>query len=153
MSVRADFRSLSVVSSAMTSSASMIGIPAFTKTPSCREKCIRSLRGTLFLVISNWRTLFFGLTSTDCRPRSSSARWAAPRVAADSVPETFFPFSSIALYLNVSTPYRLQERHRDRSSPYSSRSQSIDAAYDLRNRRDVLRHQADRFLSKRAHPL
>ncbi len=37
----------------------MIGMPALTKTPSWREKCIRSLRGTFFLVISNWRMLFF----------------------------------------------------------------------------------------------
>ncbi len=41
----------------------MIGMPAFTKTPSWREKCMMSLRGTFFLVISNCRTLFFSDTS------------------------------------------------------------------------------------------
>ena len=43
--------------------ASMIGMPACTKTLSWREKCMRSLRGTFFLVISNCRTLFFFETS------------------------------------------------------------------------------------------
>ena len=43
----------------ITSRASMIGMPALMKTPSWREKCMMSLRGTVFLVISNCRTLFF----------------------------------------------------------------------------------------------
>ena len=42
----------------------MIGMPAWTKTLSWREKCMTSLRGTNFLVTSNWRTLFFSETST-----------------------------------------------------------------------------------------
>ena len=53
MSMRTFLRSLSVVSSEITSSASMIGIPASTKTLIWREKCIISLRLTVFLVTSN----------------------------------------------------------------------------------------------------
>ena len=55
--------SLSVVSSAITSRASMIGMPASTKTLSWREKCMMSLRGTIFLVISNCRMLLCSFTS------------------------------------------------------------------------------------------
>ena len=40
----------------------MIGMPARTKTLSWREKCMTSLRGTIFLVTSNWRTLLFSET-------------------------------------------------------------------------------------------
>ena len=49
---RTFFMSFSVVSSSITSRASMIGMPAFMKTPICREKCMTSLRGTFFLVTS-----------------------------------------------------------------------------------------------------
>ena len=33
-----------------------------TNTASCREKCMMSLRGTIFFVISNLRMLFFSET-------------------------------------------------------------------------------------------
>ena len=75
----------------------MMGTPARTNTLSWREKCMTSLRGTFFLVTSNWRTLFFSETSIVWYPRSRRARWAAPGEAADSVPVTFFPVSSTAL--------------------------------------------------------
>ena len=42
----------------------MIGMPASTNTPSWREKCMMSLRDTVFFVISNWRTLFFSVTDS-----------------------------------------------------------------------------------------
>ena len=48
----------------MTSIASMIGMPARMNTASWREKCPTSLRGTIFFVISNLRTLFFSVTSS-----------------------------------------------------------------------------------------
>ena len=48
----------------MTSSASMIGMPASTKTLSWREKCMISLRLTVLLVISNCRMLLCSLTSS-----------------------------------------------------------------------------------------
>ena len=41
----------------------MIGMPACTKTLSWREKCMTSLRGTSFFVISNCMMLFFSVTS------------------------------------------------------------------------------------------
>ena len=64
----------------------MIGMPAFTKTPSWREKCMRSLRFTDFLVISNWRTFFLSISSTELYPRSSerdvgSASASAPALS------------------------------------------------------------------------
>ena len=80
----------------------MIGIPAFTKTPSWREKCMRSLRFTDFLVISNLRTFFLSLSSTAVNPRSSSAIWAVPRVSAASVPLTRIPSWFSALNRNFS---------------------------------------------------
>jgi len=52
-------KNLLPISSLMASSESMMGIPALMKTASCREKCMRSLRGTFFLVSSNCRTDFF----------------------------------------------------------------------------------------------
>ena len=42
----------------------MIGIPAFMKTESCREKFITSFGGTRFAVISNLRMLVLGDTSS-----------------------------------------------------------------------------------------
>ena len=41
----------------------MMGMPAFMNTLSWREKCMTSLRGTFFLVISNWRMFFFSRRS------------------------------------------------------------------------------------------
>ena len=51
----------------------MIGIPASTKTLSWREKCMISLRVTVFFVISNLRMLLCSLTSIGCSPRCSMA--------------------------------------------------------------------------------
>ncbi len=47
----------------------MIGMPASTNTLSCREKCMTSLRETVFFVISNLRTLLCSLTSIGWSPR------------------------------------------------------------------------------------
>ena len=69
MSRRTFLKSLSVVSSEISSRASMIGMPASTKTLSWREKCMISLRFTVFFVISNLRTLLCSLTSIGCSPR------------------------------------------------------------------------------------
>ena len=69
MSRRTFLRSLSVVSSAISSRASMIGIPASMNTLSWREKCMISLRETVFFVISNLRTLLCSLTSIGSSPR------------------------------------------------------------------------------------
>ncbi len=77
--------------------ASMIGIPARMNTASCREKWPTSFLGTIFFVISKLRTLFFSFTSSGWKPRSRSARCAAPEVSADSTPETFLPSASSAV--------------------------------------------------------
>ena len=68
MSRRTFLRSLSVVSSAINSRASMIGMPASTNTLSWREKCMISLRATVFFVISNLRMLLCSLTSIGSQP-------------------------------------------------------------------------------------
>ena len=47
----------------------MIGMPASTKTLSWREKCMTSLRFTIFFVISNLRTFLCSFTSIGCSPR------------------------------------------------------------------------------------
>ena len=61
ISRRTFFNILFWVSSTMTSSASMIGIPARMKTANWRVKFMTSLRGTFFLVISKRQSFLFAL--------------------------------------------------------------------------------------------
>ena len=76
-------------------------MPAFMKTASWREKCISSRRGTFSRVISNWRMLFFSVTSMGARSRSTRARRAMVAVTAVSIPVTVVPSGVIALNLNL----------------------------------------------------
>ena len=73
------------------------------KTAICLEKYINSLRGTFSGVISNWRMLFFSITSTGARSRLISARLAIAAVRASSTPDTSAPWAVIAvnLYLAI----------------------------------------------------
>ena len=66
-------------------------MPAVRKAPSCREKCMTSLRGTCLLVISSWRTLLFSEAETTCRARSVSAAPRARLLSAASTPVTSAP--------------------------------------------------------------
>ena len=75
----------------------MIGMPASTKTLSWREKCMISLRLTVFRVISNCRTLLCSLELGRLQARAGAARGARRRrTAAFSVPLTVWPASSVA---------------------------------------------------------
>ena len=71
--------------------ASMIGMPAFMKTPSCREKWLMSLRGTIFLVISKLEDalLLADLERLEAALEQGEVRSTGRR--AVSTPETLRP--------------------------------------------------------------
>ncbi len=90
----------------------MIGMPASTNTLSWREKCMISLRVTVFFVISNLRMLLCSFTSIGCSPRSITKSGAALIDAAFSVPLTLLP-----LWLKVR--YSGNSLRSSSQSPYS----------------------------------
>src|SRR3954453_5288835 len=122
----------------MPSSASRIGIPALPKTAICRLKCINSLRGTFFGVISScairWRmpgVPFGGTCSTAGRMSSTVATPPAPR-------DTWAIVSAL-----------LRRRRIIISGP----SVRVDGSDDLRDGRDVVLDQLDGFILKGSHSL
>src|SRR3954454_9224282 len=99
-----------------------------------------SLRATFFLVISNWRRLFFSVTSVGCRSRATRARRRTDESAALSTPVITAPSGVTAVNL-----YRLAMGRR------TFRLRHVDAADDLGDRGHVVADKIDCLLAEGAH--
>src|SRR5439155_4849169 len=127
------------ISSRITSRASVTGIPARRNTAIWRENCIRSLRGTRFLVISNCRMLLCSTISVICRSRSKRARPAPVRVSPSITPRASLPSGFRAVYLNFGIVLCPSAR--------------VDDPDDFGNGGDVVVDEGETLLEQGAHPL